>query len=312
MLFVAGPALAETPLNITGPPVAESLVLAVMAEQGYAGKGVHFFLWNSPDQARALIASGKTQASVITTSGAATFFNRGVTVKIAGVFDTPLWVVSTGTKPPGSFLKSLPDSKTPPKLTGTMLFPFGSKEMPGLLFATVMGDLPKELEIRHTGGALEALNLLLLGRGSHALLAEPAASLAVARSLEQGRTKLFKHIDMRREWEHKFSGRRLFVSALCMFGHGLDHPGRIRKMIRGYARASRWIHDHPQAAARFARKNLPALGVDKSGGVLSGGALVSGKAEFDDIRFFLEKIFKKDPGAVGGNLPGPDLFMDIQ
>ena len=312
MLIGAGPVTAHSLWTITGPPVAESLVLAVMAEQGFAGEPVCFTLWHSPDQARALIASGKAQASVITTSGAALFFNRGMAARIGGVFDIPLWVVSTGTRPPDPSPETPGHAKASPRLTGTMLFPFGRGEMPGLLFATVMGDLAGRLEIRHTGGALEALNLLLLGRGSHALLAEPAASLAVSGPLKPGRARLFKHLDMRREWEKKFKGRRLFVSALCLFGRGLEDPGRIQKIIRGYARASRWIQSHPKAAARFAQKHLPALGIDKSCGGLTGGALIAGQSEFEDTRFFLEKIFEKDPGAVGGELPGPELFMDVQ
>ena len=314
LLCLARPGFCTEPLYLSGPPVAESLVLAVMAGENLAGKGVRFIPWHSPDQARALIAAGKVQGMVITTSGAATFFNRGVRTGIAGVFDVPVWVVSAGkrSRAPGQVPAMQRGPGNP--LAGTILFPFGRGEMPGLLFSAAMGELTAGLAVRHTGGALEAVNLLLIGRADHALLAEPAASLAVAKSRGRDGIRLFKNLDLRQEWERKFDGRPLFVSALCLFGSGLDRPGRIRDIVNGYGLARTWIENHPGKARKIAARQLPALGVtaENKGPSRTGGALVTGKAAFDATRFFLEKIFERDPGAVGGKLPGPELFMDMK
>ena len=115
------------PFVISGPPVAESLVFAVMADQGFCREPVKFVTWHSPDQARAMIAAGKTQGSVVTTSAAATFFNKGVKTSIAGVFASPLWIVSIRPVPKGP-------------LQGSFLFPFGPGEMPEILFNIVMQE----------------------------------------------------------------------------------------------------------------------------------------------------------------------------
>ncbi|WP_024336040.1 hypothetical protein [Desulfotignum balticum] len=301
-LFCTGRAgLCLESFCISGPPVAESLTFAVMARMGLAGEAVEFIPWNSPDQARAMIAAGKIQGAVITTTSAATFFNKGVRTGIAAVFDSPLWVVSTNTA------REVP-------LKGIILFPFGHGEMPGLLFSTVMGEKIPGLEARHTGGALESVNLLLLDRGDHALLAEPAASLAVDRSQNREGPMLFKHLHLGREWERKFTGHSLYANALCIFGKALDHPERIKNIIKGYHLAKEWMTKHPDKAVELAEKELPALAVQICDGRLTqvGGELVSGDAVFASTRFFLEKIYEKNPGAVGGKLPGPELFMDLR
>jgi NitT/TauT family transport system substrate-binding protein len=304
MLFLfctARVGLSLEPFCISGPPVAESLIFAVMARMELAGESVEFIPWNSPDQARAMIATGKIQGAVITTTNAATFFNKGVKTGIAAVFDSPLWVVSTNTA------REVP-------LKGIIFFPFGHGEMPGILFSTVMGEELPGLEARHTGGALESVNLMLLGRGDHALLAEPAASLAVARSRDREGPMLFKHLHLGREWEKKFTGHSLFASALCVFGRGLDHPERSKEVIKGYHLAREWMMQHPGKTIELAKKELPALAVQICDGRLTqvGGELVSGDAAFASTRFFLEKIYEKNPGAVGGKLPGPELFMDLR
>ena len=281
------------PFVISGPPVAESLVFAVMADQGLSGESVKFLTWHSPDQARAMIAAGKIQGSVVTTSAAALFFNKGVKTTVAGVFASPLWIISTRPVPPGP-------------LQGTLLFPFGPGEMPEILFHIVMQKKMPHLETRHTGGALEAVNLLLMGRADHALLAEPAASLAVARSRDMVGPELAKHLDLRNLWKNRFSGRPLCVSAFAVFGDAVDKPGQVAAIIKGYRLALEWIKAHPKETRAIAKKTASALA--SPGMIFSGTPILTGQEAFDSARLFLKKIYDLDPGAVGKALPGPELF----
>ncbi|WP_321493705.1 hypothetical protein [uncultured Desulfobacter sp.] len=296
---LARPAFCADSFFITGPPVAESLAFAVMADRNLAGPGIEFIMWNSPDQARAMIAAGKIRGAVITTGVAALFYNKGARVRIAGVFSSPLWVVSEKTH-----------GETP--LRGTLLFPFGPGEMPELLFQAAMGDSTPALATGHTGGALEAVNRLLMARAEHALLAEPAASMAVIRSRERSDgPQLFKHLDMRNIWAERFNNRPLCASSFAIFDDAVDCPERIRGIIKGYGLALEWIAAHPEEAMSVVRKKIPAL-ADQSAG-LSGnaGVIHTDAATFDATGFFLGKIYAMDPGAVGGKLPGSGLFLDL-
>ena len=281
------------PFVISGPPVAESLVFAVMADQGFSGEFVKFITWQSPDQARALIAAGKIQGSVVTTSAAAVFFNKGIKTTVAGVFSSPLWIVSARPVPQGP-------------VKGTLLFPFGPGEMPEIVFHIVMEKRLPHLETRHTGGALEAMNLLLMGRADHALLAEPAASLAVARSRKMSGPELVKHLDLRTLWEKRFNGCPLCVSAFAVFGDAVDKPGQVAAIIKGYGLALDWIKKHPEETRAIAKKTVPALA--HSGIPLRGTPMLTGKKAFDAALLFLEKNYDLDPGSVGKVRPGPDLF----
>nr|WP_321396373.1 hypothetical protein [uncultured Desulfobacter sp.] len=290
----AGAAVIQSqPFVISGPPVAESLVFAVMTDQGLSGESIEFITWHSPDQARAMIAAGKIQGAVVTTSAAAIFFNKGIKTTIAGVFSSPLWIVGSISVLQGP-------------VQGTLLFPFGPGEMPEIVFDIVMAKRLPYLETRHTGGALEAVNLLLMGRADYALLAEPAASLAVARSRKMPGPELVKHLDLRMLWEGRFNGGPLCVSAFAVFGEAVDKPGQVAAIIQGYGLALDWIKRYPKETRAIAEKTTPALA--SSAISLPGTPMLTGKKAFDAARLFLEKIYELDPGAVGKVLPGPELF----
>lgn len=281
------------PFVISGPPVAESLVFAVMADQGFSGESVKFITWQSPDQARAMIAAGKIQGSVVSTCAAAIFFNKGIKTTVAGVFSSPLWIISARPVPQGP-------------VQGTLVFPFGPGEMPEIVFHIVMQRRLPHLETRHTGGALEAVNLLLMGRADHALLAEPAASLAVARSRKMPGPKLVKHLALGTLWENRFNDRPLCVSAFAVFGDAVDKPGQVAAIIKGYGRALDWIKAHPKETRAIAKRTAPALA--SPGIPLSGTLMLTSQKAFDAARLYLEKIYNLDHGAVGKVLPGPELF----
>lgn len=291
------------PLKITAPPVIESLAFAVMADQG-PGPGnpeVELIPWHSPDQARALVAGGRVDAALITTAAAAALHAMGMALKIAGVFDSALWVVSSEA------------AAHPGPLTGTLLFPFGHREMPELIFNAVLGSDHQGLKTRHTGGAMEAVNLLLAGRADHALLAEPAAGMAVARSLKKG-VRLVRHRDFRLEWSRRFSGRPLYVSALVVFGETANRPDTVSQLLKDYDRIRAWSRNHPDAALAIAKKQVPALAAQAIDGRLPAldGVLARGKDAMGPAMFLLKKIHEQSPDAVGGKLPAKTIFMDVK
>ncbi len=214
---IAGGTEQSEKFIVSGPPVMESLVFAVMASQ-HPDK-ISFIPWHSPDQARALLIGKKVNAGIITISDAATFSNKGLPVSIAGVFTTTLWIISNR-----NVSGQMP-------LQGTLLFPFGYREMPELVFNAVYKDDFPELARAHTSGPLEAVNRLLLGTADHALLAEPAATMAQAKSQVDGQAVLIKHIELGKVWKEKFNGRPLYVSTLSLFGDVRHKKKEIRELI---------------------------------------------------------------------------------
>ncbi|PHR28544.1 MAG: hypothetical protein COA36_06620 [Desulfotalea sp.] len=294
------PAIAganKSRLRISGPPVAESLVFAIMAQQH--PDRLTFTPWHSPDQARAMIAGGKIDVSLTTTSAAAIFYAKGIPVRIAGVFDSALWVISTK------------QSSGPLPMEGILLFPFGHREMPELLFNTILGDRCPNLTTRHTGGALETANLLQLGRADHALLAEPAASLVLKRSNETGGPVLIKHLDLRQEWGKKFNGLPLYVSALAVFGDATHRNEEIKALVKFYNRTRIWIGEHPATAMAMAHETAPSIStlMSESGDGIIAGQLFADKRAFDAAFFFLGQIHSRYPDSLGDSFPDKRLFF---
>ena len=292
-------------IRLSGPPVAESLPLAMMSGNEIApGVTVQFIPWHSPDQIRAMIAGGQVDGAIITTAAASLFYNKGVPTKLAALFETPLWIVSTA----GTHSKSIPE------LNGVVLFPFGPKEMPELLFNALLGSHPSEITRQHTGGALEAVNLLLLNKGQHALLSEPSATLAVLRSEEmeeRGVPRLIKQLDVRELWKNQFKGRQLFVSGFALFGDALT-PEQTAGLLQAYSAEVDRINASPKLAMAMAEKRFPALAAQSQKGTIPGMdiRLNRGEKACSDTLFFLSQLSKQAPRATGGKLPGADFFME--
>ena len=132
---------------------------------------VNFTPWHSPDMLRAMVAGGQVDTAIVTTAAACTLRNKRVRCRVATLQESPVWIVST---------RKGPDTLA--SLEGTLLFPFGPGEMPELFYKATMKDKKSKVSIRHTGGAMEAVNLLLAGKGDHAMLSEPTASIALLRA----------------------------------------------------------------------------------------------------------------------------------
>ncbi|WP_300673613.1 hypothetical protein [Desulfoluna sp.] len=296
-------------IRLSGPPVAESLPFAMMSGMTFDDPAmtVQFIPWHSPDQIRAMIAGGQVDGAIVTTAAASLFYHKGVHTRLAALFESPLWIVSTADSV-GTGLEGL---------TGHLLFPFGHKEMPELLFNALLGSQTPGITRHHTGGALEAVNLLLLGKGRHALLAEPAATLAVMRSKEmapKGAPLLAKHLDLRKLWKKKFKGKPLCVSGFAVFGDALDDPAMVGRILQEYEKGVASIAAHPEKTLAMAGKSFPALAAQSKNGILPGVDIhmTRGEKAFSDALFFLKQLSQQAPRATGGKFPGDDFFLVTQ
>ncbi len=299
------PSEAAAPLTISGPPIAESIPLMAMSQnerpwdQSFE---VRFTPWHSPDMLRAMVAGQQVDAAIVTTAAASTLRSKGVNCRVALLHESPVWIVSA--KPGPNTLESL---------KGTLLFPFGPGEMPELFYKAAMAGTPGDITTRHTSGALEAVNLLLAGKGDHAMLSEPLASIAVVRSRsmhDKGVPLLVKRVNMCRAWERAFPGHHLATSSVTFFGTKADDHELLQAFRTAHEQACRWVRDNPDKARELVRKKLPSLAAHLDAGAFDTFDIhtLSGKKAQADALFYLEKISEISPAAIGGILPGSDLF----
>lgn len=292
-------------LRISGPPITESLPLLAMTEKERdwsQGFDAAFIPWHSPDMFRAMVVGRQIDAAIMTTASASTLYNKGINCRVVLLQESPVWIVST--KSGAGTLESL---------EGSLLVPFGPGEMPGLFYRATMDGAPMNVEIRHTSGALEAVNLLLAGKGDHAMLSEPSASIAIAHSKEKlasGASVLVKRVNMLEAWTRAFPGHRLASSSVSFLGPQADNSPLMGEFRKAYIKASQWVEDNPGKALELTRKHFPSLALQMERGVIAPFAseVAYGAQARKDTLFFLHRINEISPAAIGGAMPGEDFF----
>ncbi|MCZ2407823.1 MAG: ABC transporter substrate-binding protein, partial [Burkholderiales bacterium] len=173
--LAAAPALgvaAPLPqITLAGPPAIVSAPLIHMAEtnalQGVAQRTV-FTSWRDPDQLRMMAMGGKADVLAMPSNVAANLYNRGAGVALLNISTWgALWVVTRDAQ-----RKALAAFKGE-----EIAVPFRG-DMPDIvlqLLAARQGlDPLRDFRIRYVPTPMEAMQLLITRRVSHALLSEPA------------------------------------------------------------------------------------------------------------------------------------------
>ncbi len=301
-------------LRLSGPPVADSLPLVHMAGGGSSledmASDIRLIPWFSPDQMRAMIAGAQTDVVIATISTLATLHAKGLNVRIAALAVPPGWIVSSippvAGENPG--LDRLRDQ--------TVLLPFGPGEMPGIIFRTLArqsGLNPeKDLRLRYTGGAMEAVQLLLLGEADHAYLSEPAATLAIMRSRKTN-TPLCKAIDINKAWGRAFPDTPQLVTAIGVVGELARNATAVAAIGRAYSQGYRWVQAHPVLACQQAEKLYPALAAQMSR--LDNFAITPSLVEYNTGKrsaiFLLQRMLEANPASVGGRMPDDSFWIPV-
>jgi NitT/TauT family transport system substrate-binding protein len=302
-----GAAAKPPELRLSGPPVPETLPLLALAEGGMlpgTDMAVRFKPWNNPDQLRSLVAGEQVDAVVMTTATAAVLAARGVPCRVVEVMTPPLWVVTASREV--SSLKDLRGQE--------ILLPFGPGEMPALLLKLVTSRSGVRLTTRQAGSALEAVNLLSIGRAEAAFIMEPIASMAVARAAAgRGGRPLYKSVDLRRAWGEVFPESPILAHvSLTLVGARALEPKLGDALGKAYRERRRWVLEHPREAAALLEAQFPGLTI-RTGEVSEAWreiCLVKGRQGREAARFFLARLHEQSPASTGGVLPGPSFWGD--
>ncbi|WP_031385966.1 substrate-binding domain-containing protein [Desulfonatronum thiodismutans] len=274
--------------------------------------GADFIPWRSPEQVRTLIANGAVDAVITTLPTAAVLSNKGIPCRIVAVYSAPLWIVATDA--PGSdALDSSPTEEFASLHGKEVLLPFGPGNMPELALKALTSEQGMELKLRHCGSIMEAANLLRLGRATHALLAEPAATLVMMQNSQKG--GISKRFMLKDVWPHVFPGQPVMpTAALVMVGPLAKDESASALVLRAFLEGATWTEENGEAALRLAEveypelgqmfKAAPGLGISE----LRSLGLLTGEEGENAARFMLERLFAINPASVGGRLPGEDLW----
>lgn len=302
-LVLAGPFAA-----VSNPfyRIAESKALADVADQ------VEVRTWKSPDQLRALVLDPKSPAQVVAmpSNVAANLYNRGARLKLANI---STWgVLFMVSRTPG--LKTLADFKGQ-----EILMPFRA-DMPDIIFQTLARkqglDPAKDFQLRYVASPLDAMQMLITRRADHALLAEPAASVALRKThsfpLSAVAPELYRSVDLQQEWGRVLQRPpRIPQAGVAVLGELLGRSELVERVQQAYAQALQWCEAEPEACGKLVAANVEMLtpeGVADSVRVDHAEYVPAAQAR-PELEYFYRLLLEQQPGLVGGKLPDDGFYL---
>ncbi|MFP4273240.1 MAG: ABC transporter substrate-binding protein [Halothiobacillaceae bacterium] len=301
-------------LVITGPPAAVSFPLVHMVESGALddlAEEVEFQHWRDPDQLRVMALGGQAQVLAMPTNVAANLYNRGAELELLNVSTWGvLWLVTRD----GS-LETLTDLRDK-----EIAMPFRA-DMPDILFqalAREQGLNPrKDFNLRYVGSPLDAMQLLIMRRVDHALLAEPAVSMALRRTdsfpIRLISPELHRGVDLQQEWGRVFEREaRVPQAGITVMGAALDKPELSGRIQSAYRDSLQWCRQNAEECGRTVASHLDMLMPEAVSDAIAVSKLeaVPATEARAELEFFYELLMQDSPELVGGKLPDGGFYSN--
>ncbi len=307
-------ALPVKKLVLAGPPAGVSNgLIHLLANDGLAelADEVEFILWSNPDQLRALALNGKVDFIAMPTNVAANLYNRGAPLKLLNISQWgALWMISRDPN-----MKTLADFKGQ-----EIAIPFRA-DMPDIVFthlAERQGLTPnKDFKLNYTATPMDAMQLLIMRRIDHALLSEPAVSMALRKTksfpVSLIAPELHRSVNLQQEWSRVVGTEaRIPQAGIAVMGNKANNPQLVARFEQTYAQATHWCQENQQKCAEEVAAKIPMLSAEAVADALAAQANYYATA-FDakqELEAFLEILLAKQPASVGGKLPNADFYAN--
>jgi NitT/TauT family transport system substrate-binding protein len=314
LMVMVTPADAEEKLQLitlAGPFAAVSDPLIRMVDSGALSdvtEKLKFKVWRNPDQMRAMALNGKTDFIATPTNVAANLYNKGADIRLLNVsIWGVLWMVSRE-----QGLNTLADFKGK-----EIAMPFRG-DMPDLIFSELaeqQGLNPKkDFKLRYVANPLDAIQLLVLRRIDHALLVEPAVSMALHKSktfpAKIIAPDLYRSVDLQKEWGRLLKREAKIPQAgMAVINKKLD-PYIIDRFMEEYKKATQWCLKNPEEAGKMVADRIDMLlpeAVAESIKVSQFQHVPATEAR-KELEYFFNILHKRTPALIGGKLPDNGFY----
>lgn len=299
-------------LVLSGPVASVSHPLVHMAATGALddlAKKVEFKLWKNPDELRALTLKGGANFVAVPSNVGANLYNKGVDIKLVNI---SVWGI-LGMLTRDKTKKTLADFK------GEEIgMPFRA-DMPDILFEEIVkaqGMNPKkDFKLRYMASPMDAMQSLILRQVDHALLAEPAISIALKKTgsfpLKLVAPELYRSADIQEEWGKTFKVEAKVPQAgIAVLGDIAKNDHIMKRFKEEYNKSLAWYKANPKKAGELIVKTLPMLDAEGLANSIEHVKLdpVDAKDAKKDLVFFYELLKKNNPKAIGGKLPENSFY----
>ncbi len=266
---------------------------------------VTFMQWKTPDELRAMIVKDSADIYLLPTNVAATLINLKVKLKFSAV---SIWgilsIVSTDPK-----IKNLED------LQGQeILVPFRG-DMPDLILQALIKQkkLTNKIHIKYVGTPIEALQLLLLRRENHVLLAEPATSMAISKTssfpMKIVAPSLYRAIDIQKEWGKSFNTKEIIPQAGIAFSNRISKE-LIKDYLSIYKKGLDIYKSKKNESANIVAKEIKLINSEAIAESINWAKieLKTAKESKTELENFFKILFDLNPNSIGGNIPSAEFY----
>jgi len=299
-------------LVLSGPVASVSHPLIHMIKTGALSdiaKKVEFRLWKNPDELRALTLRNRADFIAIPTNVAANLYNKGVKIKLLNV---SVWGI-LGMITRDKTLKTLADFKGK-----EIAMPFRA-DMPDIIFEELVKaqglDPKKDFKLKYMSNPFDAMQNLILRQVDHALLAEPAISIALKKTgsfpLKLVAPDLYRSANLQEEWGKTFKVEAKIPQAgMSVIGDMILNEKVIKRFNEEYEKSLNWYKNNPKEAAKMIVEEMPMLdelGVEHSIKHVQLNT-VSAQDSKKDLEFFYKLLERNNPKTIGGKLPNESFY----
>lgn len=272
---------------------------------------IEFRLWKNPDELRAIAIKGGADFIAIPTNTAAILHNKGVDIKLLNV---SVWGI-LGMISRDNSLKSLKDFKGK-----KIAVPFRA-DMPDIVFKQLLKkeglDPQKDFELVYVASPIDAMQMLIMRRIDHALLAEPAISIALRKTksfpVSLVAPDLFRSVDLQEEWAKVFGTNGDIPQAGIAVMGGMKDEHVIKRFNEEYTKSLAWYKANPKEAGALVVKTLDMLNADGVSDSIEHVRLknVNAKDAKKELEFFFNILKEEEPKSVGGELPQDSFYYGL-
>jgi len=301
-------------LRLAGPPAPVSFPLMQLAAHPqlleHLNIQVSFRLWSNPDQLRAMVIQENVDLVALPTNVAANLYNRGAPLRLLDVSNWGLlWLVSRQ-----------PRKQTLADFRGEEItVPFRA-DMPDIMFqylARQQGlDPERDFRIRYVGTPFEAMQLLVTRRTSHALLSEPAVSMALQKTrtfpVNAVAPMLYRSVDLQKEWGRLLQRPpEIPMAGIAVVGEAFHDRALLNELDAVLAHAYAACRVRSLACGADAKRYAPMLlseAVADALEIMPDKRLRAHEAR-PELDFFYTQLMEQQPGLVGGKLPDDAFYL---
>ncbi|WP_321779546.1 ABC transporter substrate-binding protein [Sulfurimonas sp.] len=296
---------------IAGPFASVSHPILHMIERGAlkdVAKKVEFRLWKNPDELRAIVIKGDVDFVAIPTNTAAILNNKGVDVKLLNV---SVWGI-LGMISRDKNLKTLKDFKGK-----KIAIPFRA-DMPDIVFKQLLKkqglDPKKDFELVYVASPIDAMQMLIMRRIDHSLLAEPAISVALRKTksfpISIVAPDLYRSVNLQDEWAKVFNtDNNVPQAGMAVLGRMKD-AHVISRFMQEYDKSLEWYMSNPKQAGVLVAKEIKMLSEDGVADSISHLNMksISARDSKEKMEFFFNILKEEDPKSIGGKLPQDSFY----